>query len=154
MRLQCANEDVALCLSARFGPQTIALNTMQGGAWGEEAHLPIGPLSPHAECDLTIRIKKDKFLIGLNGHLHGEFAHRMPRELIERYDVSGLELSSVRFPKRVDLAGAAEAKKPKKSARDDDHDSVRVALRHLHARPRCGAVPLQTSGALAEGLAA
>jgi hypothetical protein len=122
--LKCANDDVALCLSARFGPQAIVLNTMQGGAWGPEVHLPIGPLKMHAECNLGIRIKKDKFLVGLNGQLHGEFEHRMPRELITQYDVSGLEISSIRFPRWLDFALSAEARKRKKAERPSKGDSV------------------------------
>lgn len=130
VNLKCPNGDIALGFSARLGPQpqTIVLNTMQNGAWGEEVHLPIGPLSMHTECDLAIRIKKAKFLIGLNGKLHGEFAHRMPREQIQQYDVSGgLDIASIRFPKRLSIGLGGVVRKPKKGGRDSEDDSVSTA---------------------------
>ncbi len=86
---------------------------MQKGAWGEEVRLPIGSLKQNGDCDVTIGVKKDKFVIGLDGKLHGEFAHRVPREHIEDYEVEGLEIKSIKFPKSINFGGDVKAPKIK-----------------------------------------
>ena len=120
MGLHCANDDLALHISVRFVPQTIVLNSRQNGAWGQEVVLPIGGLAKNSECDLAVSVKKEKFVIGLNGKLHGEFGHRLPKEHISGYEIGGgFDISSIKFPWSLDINLSGVLRKPKKAGRGD-----------------------------------
>lgn len=122
--LKCANDDVGLHFGADFNRQTITLNSKLNGSWGEEERLPLGPLGKHSECDLTIRIKKGKFLVGLGGVLHGEFGHRLPRERIDQYDVSGIDNLSVEFPHHFQFGAFDDSITRRKHLRTGEYGMV------------------------------
>jgi hypothetical protein len=108
-----AGSDIALHLNPRFDQGKIALNSLQGGAWGKEELLEIGPLGIGAECEMLIVVEDDKFVISLNGQHHGEFRHRVGKHLIGDYELKGFDVKWVKLPKVPELKAKAEVGMPK-----------------------------------------
>jgi hypothetical protein len=98
--LKAANGDIALSYDARFDQQKIVLNTMHGGVWAREQYLSTASLRVGVPFELTFKIKDDRFVIKLNGEMHGEFNHRMALNVITDYEMSGFDITDVDIPRR------------------------------------------------------
>ena len=92
LNFKAANGDVALHFSPHMDDHRIALNSSHGNIWAPEEYLPIASLRMGESFELSVRVKKDRFVFDLNGARHGEFRHRMARTLIEQYETDGFEI--------------------------------------------------------------
>jgi hypothetical protein len=95
-----ASDDTVMHLNPRISQGKIVLNHFQGGKWGTEELLPIGPIRVGMPFDILILVENDLYKVALNGQHHGEFRHRLPKDTVVKYDMSGFQVNYVKAPGR------------------------------------------------------